>query len=367
VAAIALACPASAQAVELGIHGERHGDQTLSRGEVERMRLGRTPAVRTPLSWELVQRGPNASLDFKNFDNLMRWASQDRLPGLPLLPASLPTLEIFPILVGSPGWVNGAKTNNEPPTTASDLRKWQRFVTAAINRYGRAGTFWAQNPFLRHNPITAVQVWNEPNLRTFWTDGDPNAREYARFLDTTGAAIRASTSPDTTIVLAGMPERSDAPRSMAEFLKELYKVSGFKDDFDVVAIHPFARNARGVNGALNRIRKVVDRGGDAGKPMWVTEMGYASAGPKGPFTKSPNGQAKALKKNFGLIGRKAGKYNIEKAFWYSWRDSDSDPPKNKANDRWQTYTGLFTRRGQQKPAWGAFTSLTGGNAGRGNL
>ena len=41
--------------------------------------------------------------------------------------------------------------------------------------------------------------------------------------------------------------------------------------------------------------------------------------------------------------------------WYSWRD---EPGR-----AWFQHTGLFTYEFDPKPAWGAFTALTGGSPG----
>jgi hypothetical protein len=357
-ASLALALPSVAQAFDFGIQAERQGEQTLSQPEIERMRRGRAELVRTPLQWELAQTsGPTQPLDFSNFDSLLRWASEGSLPRLPVLP----------ILTGSPGWVEGAQTSNEPPTTPDDVERWQQFVTAALDRFGQNGSFWSQNPDLQFNPITAAQVWNEPNLKTFWTDRRPNHREYAQFLKLTRQAILRSSSPDTTIVLAGMPERRNAPSPMRKYLAKLYKVPGVEKLFDVVAVHPFDEDEKGVLQGIERIRKIVDKQDSKRVPLWVTESGFASTGRKSPFTKSAKGQATALTKTFRLIRRNAGKLRVENAVWYSWRDSDTNPPQERSNDRWQTYTGLFTRLGRPKRSWDAFTRLTGGDPGSGSL
>lgn len=337
-----LVLPASGQAkVAFGIQGERQADTTLSRDQVMRMREGGAKVLRTPLEWELVQRdSANADYDFSNFDRLVEWSTE----------GSLPKIQILPILIGTPGWVKGAKSNNEPPTTKSDLNKWKQFVTAAVKRYGANG------------PIKAFQVWNEPNLKTFWTNGKPNAGDYADFLELSGKAIRRG-DPRAKVIVAGMPERSNAPSPMRDYLKKLYRVKGFNRLYDALAVHPFASNEKGVLNGIERIRALMKKNGDKRTPLWVTEVGYASAGPKTPFTKSASGQAKALKDTLGAIRRKSDKLGVPKAIWFSWRDSDTSPPKNPANNRWQSYTGLFTFGGDPKPSWGAFAQLAGGSAG----
>lgn len=339
-----LAIPAAGQAeVDFGLQAERLGRQTLSQPEVMRMREGGVDLIRTPLEWEEIQRsGPGQDYDFSNFDRLIEWATE----------GDLPQLEILPTLIGSPAWVTGAKTNNYPPRTKADLNHWTRFVEAVVTRYGANG------------PIDAWQVWNEPNLPTFWGVRKPEPKEYADFLKLTDKAINVGDRSATT-VLAGMPQREDAPKPQIEYLEPFYKIKNVERYFDVLATHPFANNEKAVIAAVEDVREVMDDAKDKRTPIWVTETGFASAGPPHPFRRSPSQQASALREVFTTFSKQERKLDIEKAIWYSWRDSDTDPPAAASNDRWQTYAGLFTFDGEPKPAWTAFVELTGGDPGVG--
>lgn len=344
---LGLALPALgvAKKVRFGVQGERAGSQTLSKNEVMRMRQGKVDIVRTPFEWELVQKtGPSQPYDFSNFDKLVQWATE----------GGLPKLKILPILIGSPEWVKRSEGNNEPPVTNFDLDKWKQFVQTAVSRYKNSGV------------LDQWQVWNEPNLGTFWTNHRPNAKAYAKFLDITNKAIKRGNSQADS-VLAGMPQRRDAPKPAKAFLEQLYKVKGFKDDFDIGAVHPFTSSPKEAVEAVEEIRGVMDKGKDKRKDLWVTEVGYASTGPNSPFTSTPSGQAKLLRKTFDALKKSSKKLRLAKVVWYSWRDSDTDPPKFPSNNRWQTYAGLFNFNGAPKPSWTAFTKETGGNVGSGSL
>ncbi|MBA2764030.1 MAG: cellulase family glycosylhydrolase [Thermoleophilaceae bacterium] len=342
VSALLLMPAAGQAALEYGLQAERLGSQTLSEAEVHRMRQARVDFIRTPFEWEIAQgSGPDQEYDFTNFDRLMDWATE----------GDLPQIEILPTLIGTPSWVKGAKTNNYPPTTPQDLERWADFVTAIVDRYGKNG------------PIEAWQVWNEPNLNNFW-DGTPNVREYAKFLDFTDKAIRRG-DPSALTVLAGMPQRPDAPKPQAEYLEPLYKVKGVKNDFDVVATHPFANTKRQLIESVQLIRDLMDDAKDKNTPLWITETGFASAGPPHPFRRTPAGQAKILEQVLTDLRSKSRRLKLEKVVWFSWRDADTDPPIAESNNRWQTYSGLFTFGGEPKPAWPAFVELTGGDPGEG--
>ncbi|MEA2348591.1 MAG: polysaccharide biosynthesis protein PslG [Thermoleophilaceae bacterium] len=345
---------APAQALMLGIHAERDGDGLLSEAEVLRMRQAGTRTLRVPFEWEVVQRDQDGPLDFDRYDKLMTWASE----------GTLPRVRILPTLLGSPGFVEKSEFNAQPPVTVADLERWRVFVASAVARYGRTGTFWTQTSGVQFNPMVDWQVWNEPNLRTFWTHGKPRPTEYAAFLDLTNQAIK-SVDPAARTVLAGMPQSRITPRPMTTFLTKLYKVPGFRHDFDVIAVHTYIplEDRTGLEEAVGQVRAVADENGDEAKTIYVTELGAASAGPVSPFTTDQKGQRKALVRLFGSVREFASRLKVRRAYWYSWRDGDFTPPGFPSNDRWQTYAGLFKKNGVPKSAWSAFAQLNGGDPG----
>src|SRR5258707_816180 len=70
-------------------------------------------------------------------------------------------------------------------------------------RYGPSGSFWAQNPQLPRHPITAWQIWNEPNLPVYWRPR-PSAAAYVQMLRLASQRIKA-VDPSAEIVTAGLP------------------------------------------------------------------------------------------------------------------------------------------------------------------
>ena len=89
--------------------------------------------------------------------------------------------------------------------------------------------------------------------------------------------------------------------------------------------------------------------------LWVTEIGWASGGDPTPLTVSPQRQANYLRRSFRLLAANRVRLRIAGVIWYSWRDLPSDV--------WFDNTGLFTVDLIPKPAWSAFTALTGGSPG----
>ena len=231
-------------------------------------------------------------------------------------------------------------------------------MTELVKRYGPNGVFTKQ---AGTRPIRAWQVWNEPNFKSYWFN-KPNAKQYAAFVKLTRTAIKKG-DKKAKIVLAGLPEsRSGVP--VAKYLTAFYKVRGIKSQFDVAALHPYAKDEKGVEGGLKRVRGIMNKAGDKRTPIWLTEVGYGSAGEKSPFTKTVSGQARLLTKTLKLVAARRSKYRIGMVVWFSLRDR-----AKLAGERnlWALHTGLFTLKGAPKPAWKAFTRFTRGSAGSGSL
>ena len=124
-----------------------------------------------------------------------RWARYDVL----MTAVAQARIEVLPVLLGLPG---GGR-HIDRPRTAAEQAQWIAFVGAVASRYGRGGTFWADHPGLDPMPLTAYQVWNEPNLPAYWRPTD-DAAGYLSLVRVTRARLRA-VDPQALIVLAGLP------------------------------------------------------------------------------------------------------------------------------------------------------------------
>lgn len=335
VALLLAVAPAAQAKVAFGVNVETQNATIASANELNRMGSGGVKAIRVVFDWSLIEPNLNGGMNFSIYDALVNRANSAGV-------------QVLPIFYGTPGWVSGRR--GDPPVGDAEITRWLAFVNAAVSRY---------------STIKAWQVWNEPSLRIAWNKGKPDAEEYAELLIATDKVIDRASNADT--ILAGMPERTGAGIQLADYLEDLYRVKKVEKHFDAVAVHPFGANEKGVEGGISRIRDVIDDEGDKKKPLWATEVAFASEGPATPFTKGFAGQAKLLTKTFKMLKKKAKKYKIDKAFWFKWRDSDSSPATAPHLNVWPTYTGLFKKAGAPKPAWEAFTQAAGGNAGNGNV
>jgi GH35 family endo-1,4-beta-xylanase len=262
-------------------------------------------------------------------------------------------IRAVPFVWGSPPWV--ASSNAHPPLDGlEDVQAWQEFLEAAVARYGRGGIYWAKEYRQRYGadakplPVQSWQIWNEPNLSKYFAPS-PSVEQYAQLLQVSHAAIK-SKDPEARIVLAGMPGFGDV--DAWDFLDNLYSVAELKGAFDAVALHPYAPNLDQLRLEIERLRAVMEKHGDRGTPLWVTELGWGSAPPdRFGLNKGLAGQEKLLKGSFRLILRHRKAWNVGRVFWFDWRDP-IDPEAVKCS--FCASAGLLKSNRSPKPAYHAF-------------
>jgi hypothetical protein len=303
--------------------------------ESKRLAHGGVKVARYPFDWRNTQPHRN---------DPYQWDLSD-LVVTNLARAGITTL---PILYGSPPWIH--KNYRRPPLHPAGARTaWRRMVKAVVARYAPDGSFWTAHPALPYRPIRHWEVWNEPNIPGFFA---PRAspRRYARLLHISAAAIRFA-SPKAKVVMAGLSPGSHGQGQMFswKFLNRLYE-RGAGEDFDILAIHPFALRINGVAAQLKKIRAVASRHGDGRKPMWIDELGWASGHDRSnPFASGAAGQARLLHHAFHYVLKHRRALGIGALDWVLWRDRDNFPSclfcrsglirelGKEANPAWRTY------------------------------
>jgi hypothetical protein len=232
--------------------------------------------------------------------------------------AALRGIRVLPVLTTAPGWA--AKHRDDFASPPAGTAEYARFARAAVERYGPRGSFWAENPTVPRRPIRAWQVWNEPNLRTSWTDRRWTA-PYVALLRAARASIR-SADPRARIVLAGLANYSW--RSLAA----IYRVPGARRLFDAVAIHPYTREVSGIGTILRRARRAMDRHGDRRKRLLVTEFGWPSAKGKAKgfgIETTERGQARRAAAALSLLARERRRLGLAAIYWHDWINTDRGP------------------------------------------
>ncbi|MDR2072454.1 MAG: cellulase family glycosylhydrolase [Spirochaetaceae bacterium] len=113
--------------------------------------------------------------------------------------------------------------------------------------------------------VDAFEIWNEPN-GFFWYGSDKH------FFALSAAAAKKIKELDPQVtVLAGSTFR--VPRS---FLIKMFNAGAFEYT-DGISIHPYASDAAHTVRQIRKLRKILNAVG-YDKPIWITEVGYATGG-----------------------------------------------------------------------------------------
>lgn len=292
--------------------------------------------IRQTLDWASIEYAPG-QYDLTLFDNFV-------------LAAASHNLRVFPILFNPPPfWSSQPKRHAKHGTYfPKNLQAMGAFAAVVARRYGRGGSFWGDHPDVPALPMTAYQVWNEPNLAAY-SPPKPSARKYVAMLKAVTPAIKA-VDPSAEIVTAGLPDSRLSKPNLYSFIKQMYR-AGAKGTFDTIGINPYAPTAKSLIGKLRRIRSIMASFGDAGASMRVTELGWSDVGPGSPFRAGKSGQARRIKQAVAALKSNAARLKLLGFFYYAWRDT---PAYAGFHDFWGLHTGLLRKNGKRKPAYAAF-------------
>jgi len=340
--ALAPATPALGARVPPGFFGMSPQGQTGPE-DYELMREAGIGSVRLPLTWAEVEPSAGDSRD-------PQWGWLDEQVGL----AAEQGITIFLFVWGTPSWVS-PRLGGEPVGSPRQRSEWLRFLRAAELRYGPGGRFWRENPELPELPVRRWEIWNEENIVTFSRQPDPS--RFARLIEISGRLLHRL-DPGSTVILGGLFGRPlQIPPNVASpaFLAGVYARPGIERYFDGVALHPYVADATALRGEIEALRATMRRNGDAGTPLYVTEMGWGSAGYESRWERGPRGQARELDRAFAMLSANRLRWRIGGAWWFSWTD---EPNSCQFCDS----AGLLTSRREAKPAWYRFNAWTGGDA-----
>jgi hypothetical protein len=271
LAAVAFAAPAQANVDYFGVNTA----QAIRTGTV-------TPSV---FYDRLAGMGGNVLREDVNWDqvepqnNNWQWGYLDN--EINSAPAGVGVILMF---LNSPGWVRdpvenlaacqgqSASTCRMPPATTK-LNEWQDLIRTTVSRY--------------RSRVVAVEVWNEPNLKSFWRPGGNEPARWAGLIQTASQAV-ADVDPAIPVISGGLGSgpTSDSNVAMQQgpYLDAAYaSLPSLPQYVDGIGIHPYAQQlapdapGNGFSGTLSAIRQVL-AARDPGKPMWATETGYYTRG-----------------------------------------------------------------------------------------
>lgn len=359
VALLAAAPSASARGIFGVINQTPLGDE-----DVEPLREARPASLRVLVLWDFVQPTQGKCTSSGTYDpstgpgsNHCDWSSIDQIVRV----AAAAGVKTFPYLFGTPDWLKSTRKASPrrpwaPPLYArSDRGAWKRFVRAAVERYGRGGDYWLENPGAR-KPVREWQVWNEPTSPAYFAPR-PDVELYFKLLKLSYGTIHRA-DPRAKVVLAGVfgtPRGRGGGIDMPEYFEQLYAIKRVERFFDIAAVHPYSPGIRGVRLQIEAVRRFMQAGGDRRTKLWISEIGWASAGPKGhTLTSTRRGQGRLLRSAFKLIEEMRRKWRIAGVNWFSWRDA----PEDQSSCAACPWAGLLELDGTKKPAYRAFGKFT---------
>ncbi|MHC4178531.1 MAG: endonuclease/exonuclease/phosphatase family protein, partial [Planctomycetota bacterium] len=285
-------------------HISRGGEHRIARQELKLMRSAGIGWVRTDFDWSGVERQTGA-WRFDHLDETVAWAEAAGVRILPILDYDVP-------------WARPAHKH---------LDKWLEYVRRVVTRY--------------KDRIKCWEVWNEPDLEGFWKD-KPNPADYAKLLKATHETIKRI-DPELIVLHGGV---SGIPWP---YLEGVYAAGG-KESFDVLNVHPYRYPAtperRPLYDDLIRLRRLMEKHGDADKPIWITEMGWPTH--QGRRGVNELQQSQMLARSY-LLALQAG---VDAVFWYEFQAPEGKPDYN------EHHFGIVHRDLSPKPAYTALATLT---------
>ncbi len=273
------------------------------------MRASGVEAIRVAVYWADLQPSRDAPID---------WAATDRVFAV----AAANGLRVLPVVLRAPAWAREVPAEMASPPKGD--ASFAAFLTALVGRYGPQGSFWAARPDVPRRPQRQWQIWNEPNIDTYWTSPRPFAARYVRLLRASYRALKAA-DPGSEVVLAGFANFSW--RALADAYR-----AGARRWFDVAAVHPFSGRLANVLKIVRLTREVMARAGDRRKGLIVSELTWPSARGKTEntigFETTEAGQAARLRNAYRAILGIRRSARIRQVFWYTWLSPDRDSPNS---------------------------------------
>jgi len=256
-------------------------------------------------------------------------------------------LQVLGILDYSPQWnaYPGCAVGSPHQCAPADPAAFANYAAAAAGHFPQV-TYW--------------EIWNEPNLKQFWSPS-PNAIDYVIMLNGAYAAIKA-VAPNDVVIAGALSRASDVTGleiAPTTFVTSMY-AKGAK--FDILSLHPYTYpfspdTANSGNGwpDVAAIRATMVANGDSAKKIWITELGAPTCGPGNasavdtqPFTGNDymTDAAQQTILSQVILDIKSASY-IGAFFVYEIRDDNSNDASTREN-----CFGIFHSDDSPKPAFG---------------
>ncbi|MDR2211887.1 MAG: cellulase family glycosylhydrolase [Spirochaetaceae bacterium] len=209
--------------------------------------------------------------------------------------------------------------------TEREIPYFLKYVEQVVSRYrGR---------------VDAFEIWNEPN-GFFWY----GSNEHFFALSAAAAKKIKEVDPQAT-VLAG--STLWVPRS---FLRGMFNAGAFEHT-DGISVHPYASDPAHTVKQIRKLKKILGAVG-YNRPIWITEVGYATGGIYFSFNGLKRYPEYIVKTLSGLAAQ-----GVRSAVWYELMD---DYNRGEAPNRWNPsyFFGLIYPDKTVKPGAEAFMLST---------
>ncbi len=165
-------------------------------------------------------------------------------------------VKVLGLLGFPPNWASTApKDAARPWVYKPDLGAWAAFVENTTRHYRDLVQHW--------------EIWNEPNITTFW-EPEPSAKE---FLDVVRVGYEAAKrgNPNCEVLMPGLAGPGEGRWGM-DFLDQLLELGAAKY-CDAISIHPYRQSTpeeSDLEGDLRHIAALAEKHGGK-RPIWFTE------------------------------------------------------------------------------------------------
>jgi Cellulase (glycosyl hydrolase family 5) len=201
--------------------------------------------------------------------------------------------------------------DHSPPRSDAD---YAAYAQAFAARYGAGGSFWRAHPELPAEPVTAIEIWNEPDNAEFWYP-TPSAGAYAAMYQLARQAID-KVDPQMRVVIGGLVN----PQT---FLPAMVAADpGLTGHIDGVAIHPYGATPALVFTRVSNARHALDQLHMPDVPLYVTEFGWSVSPVGNPDYASPDQRPALLHDTFEELGH--SDCGIAAAVVYTWVTPEKD-------------------------------------------
>ena len=198
--------------------------------------------------------------------------------------------------------------------------------------------------------VEAWEIWNEPDLKSYWHP-KPDHAHYISILRAAYNAIKTAV-PSATVMNGGIACCREH-RINFDYLEALFR-SGLSSCTDVLNVHPYS----GPNmpetlfdAEIDRLLSLAAQYRASGLPVWFSEIGT----PVHPrFALNEAEQAAHITRHCLCALRRP---EIQRLFWYDFHDDGTDP------DYFEHHFGLTRHDDSPKPSYHAAKSLIPAVAG----